>query len=748
MKRMRELAACCAATMLGFGSARADGPDVAALTEENMFPFVPSYALDAAAGVADMSHLLTAPAGKDGRIRVENGRFVNDRGRIRFNGTNLTGGSNFPSHEEAERLAARLARFGINCLRLHYFDAPYGSVLMSTEPGIFQEDKLTGRRFDPDRRDRLDYLIAQLKKRGIYVNMNLHVARKLDERDGYTSCQPWLGKGVDMFDPRLIEEQKVFAKELLAHVNPYTGQDYLTDPVIAMVEINNENSPLFVHMFYSALDKIGEPYATRLRILWNDWLLKKYGSSEKLREAWGSLGDMTGVCASYPDPRDARIEDGKFPMIKQLGAPAKLLPDVYRFLMEVEQAYWTEMTDYLKNDLGLRAPLSGTQLGFSTPYLQARLDYLDSHAYWQHPDCWSRPNGRETWTAGNDPMVADAAGGCITALAVRRVAGQPYTVSEYNNPYPNFYGAEGQPMLHAYGAFQGWDGTFSYSYANRQKIEPLFTEYFFSIVARTDVLAHLPACAAMFLRGDVRESRKSVVAGLPFADYLKRLCATRNRDDLSQGIDKSPAAPPATLALVHGVSVDVTGAAPAAVEPVVDKTEGKPFTSDTGELTWQTGKDGAYWTVDTANTKLFSGFPKGRAFDLGGVKIAVGETKLGWATVSLVSHGATGFGEKGRPARVLLAATGLTHNGGAKFKKDGDSIACRGVDWGTGKTVCEGVPAVVTLPAPAARTTCHALDERGEPKGEVPVTADADGRAVVTIGPEYRTVWYEIRIAR
>ena len=72
---------------------------LAAVTEDGMFPFVPSY--DAPENVVNMSHLLEAPAGKDGRIRVKDGHFVNDRGRVRLHATNLTGPANFPTHEEA-----------------------------------------------------------------------------------------------------------------------------------------------------------------------------------------------------------------------------------------------------------------------------------------------------------------------------------------------------------------------------------------------------------------------------------------------------------------------------------------------------------------------------------------------------------------------------------------------------------------------------------------------------------------------
>ena len=102
-----------------------------------------------------MSHLLEAPAGKSGRIRVKDGHFVNDRGRVRLHATNLTGPANFPTHAEAERLAARLARFGINCARLHYFDSSYGTFMLPQEQGILTEDFRTKRTFDPERRDRL-----------------------------------------------------------------------------------------------------------------------------------------------------------------------------------------------------------------------------------------------------------------------------------------------------------------------------------------------------------------------------------------------------------------------------------------------------------------------------------------------------------------------------------------------------------------------------------------------------------------
>ena len=206
--------------------------------DDGMFPFVPSY--DSPDNVVNMSHLLAAPAGKDGRIRVEGGHFVNDKGRVKLHATNLTGPANFPTHEEADRLAARLARFGINCVRLHYFDNSYGTFMLPKEQGILDESGETRRKLDPERRDRQDYLIAQFKKRGIYVNVNLHVARHLGPADGIPHGATDRNKGFNQFYPPLIALQKEYAKELLSHVNPYTGMSYLKDPVVAVVERNNE----------------------------------------------------------------------------------------------------------------------------------------------------------------------------------------------------------------------------------------------------------------------------------------------------------------------------------------------------------------------------------------------------------------------------------------------------------------------------------------------------------------------------
>ena len=241
-----------------------------------LFPFVISY--DAPDKRHEHGPFARRPGGQARPSSApRRGRFATDAGPVRLHATNLTGPANFPSHADADQLAARLARFGINCVRLHYMDAPYGNFREEKVQGIIADDPTTQRNLDPRQLDRLDYMIAAFKKRGIYVNINLHVARTWDERDGFTDAdrRPWADKGLDNFEPRMIELQKEYARKLLAHVNPYTGTAYTSDPCVAMVELNNENA-LFRGYLSGAMDRLPGPYAAEFRRQWNEWLKNKY----------------------------------------------------------------------------------------------------------------------------------------------------------------------------------------------------------------------------------------------------------------------------------------------------------------------------------------------------------------------------------------------------------------------------------------------------------------------------------------
>jgi len=160
--------------------------------------------------------------------------FINQSGqRMRLWGVNLSFEANFPTHRDAERIAARMAAFGVNSVRCHHMDTA------GWPRGLMDAD---GRRLHPEALDRLDYFIDQLAKHGIYTDLNLHVGRKVSARTELADSSTDYDKMVNIFTPELIEAQKDYARQLLTHKNPYRdNKTYAEDYAVAIVEITNEN---------------------------------------------------------------------------------------------------------------------------------------------------------------------------------------------------------------------------------------------------------------------------------------------------------------------------------------------------------------------------------------------------------------------------------------------------------------------------------------------------------------------------
>lgn len=206
---------------------------------------------------------------------------------VRIWGVNLCFGGNFPTHEDAPYVAERLAAAGVNSVRCHHLDTA------RWPRGIWNAQD--GKTIEPQALDRLDYLINELAKRGIFVNLNLHVGRAHSQYLGLPPTGTEFDKIAGIFTPALIDAQKQYAKDLLTHVNPYRGSvRYADDPAIAFVEITNEDS-FFMWGAEEKLRTLPEYYAEILGGRFNAWLRQRYNSDDALRAAWSQgtrpLGD-------------------------------------------------------------------------------------------------------------------------------------------------------------------------------------------------------------------------------------------------------------------------------------------------------------------------------------------------------------------------------------------------------------------------------------------------------------------------
>ncbi len=854
---------------------------------------------DASRTITDVSALNDAPAGREGRIRVgSDGHLYAGDERIRFLGVNITIGDCYPERSEAEAIAGRLAKFGINLVRIHLVDQPYGA------PSIIDYTRRDSRHLNEDTFNRLEYLVSALKRNGIYVLLGLLDGRQFLSSDGLPASidtmNPKDQQIPAMFNSRMLDLQKEYARSFLGRRRPSSGASFLDDPAVAFVEVLNEQG-LIQAWRLGRMDVLPAEFRSELGALWDGFLAKKYGTFGALRKAWGDiseplsandidngefasgslppwwfsvqppagasggvveggygpgvnavsvrvtdtsdvdwsvqLGLITSVAAGHPytirfsakafpgaklsislteqggswqvlyrndielseEWRDytytfvspASFSKAVFSFVgfavhrgeyriarvsfRQGGSRTGLLPteddfsrigiflnedswrrtdaarrDWVSFLIGREREYWTAMNRFLKEELRCHALTIGTQVGFSVPSLMSGFDIIDSHGYWQHPaavrNWWDSP-----WWIRNESMIGQADGGTIGELSVKRVAGKPFMVSEYNHPFPNSFGAESYVVLSTYAALQDWDAIIAFQYGDG-KGDPRdgMIDEFFEIANDVGKWASLPHAALIFRRGDVRAARRTVAVPLRESDELAGLSGAAP----FKLVDASTVGVPGRAALVHRIALAVGGdKVPSDALDAADArgTDTREMRSDTGEVVWSASN--GTMVVDTDRTKVVAGRCTGKNFDLEGIMIRPRAAIQGWAVISMsLLEGET----LARGAeKILLTACGFSSNTGLACRRypSGESAGfppAAGVNItypepGKAPTVTEGIAAGIRIPYPASQVRVLALDAAGAPKSAVPVTAERGG-AAFTIDAAQRTIWYQVEI--
>jgi len=859
---------------------------MAASGSPERFPFVLPWD-DASKTAADVSALNPAPLDESRRVVIKEGHFLDGTGRrVRFVGTNFAAGACFPRKEDAPRIAARMHKFGFNCVRLHHMDATWA------EPNMFyfsggSYGKKTDR-LDPQSLDRLDYLIYQFKLHGIYVDMNLHVSRGFNQADGFPDTDKIddMGKVVGYFEPGMIERQKLYAKQLLTHYNPYTRSGYVDEPTVALIEITNEDSLL---ASADSLPALPEHYRSIIASGWNRRLKSRYGSTAKLLAAWNAeakpLGEnmlrnprlengaadwtleqheQTGAQmaveaisqeASAPPGRALRLtnlrldgtdwhlqlhqagldlKDGQlytvsfaarsdvsrsvgigvmldqdpwrnvgmdarvgleprwqrysysfiardtipnhirlsFVFGNQMGdvlladlslrtgggavelaagesleagtiavPPISALPrgrDYAEYLMRVERDFAQGMHEYITGTLGARAPVACTQASYGSiggVWRESHMDWVDMHAYWQHPWFPNQPWDSNDYRIGNTPMVRDAGGGTLAGLAMHRVAGKPFTVSEYDHPAPNEYAAEMVPMIFAYAAWQDWDGVFLFAYQgddegwDRDRIDGFFDQS-----AHPGKLAFVPSAAQMFLRGCVTPAPEQQTLLVPEQQVADLVSQRTDYAFWSAAAESGTQVSPQDMIQRRTAVRFVQGSGPVRV----DGGGARAAAPGASRLQWETAKpETALFTLTSPCARVVVGFPGERPADLNGWQEPAKSTPPNFVSLTLCSMDGQPMAES---KSLLLTAVDKVENPGLEW--NAERTFARN-SWSTGPTMAQTVRANVGFSTTGKSAEVYALGPRGERAATVPSTL-SDGGLTFTIAPEHRALWYEI----
>ena len=431
------------------------------------------------------------PAGKHGWLRS-----VSDHAEFerlpgvpqRFCGVNFCGEANYPdTPEDAAALAERISRIGCNALRIHHHD----NALARYENGVLVPDA--------EAFDKLDRLVAECVKRGIYLTTDLYVSRRVSwrdigiDRDGdIAHFKTW-----QEATERGFRDWRDFARLFLSHVNPYTGRSYADEPAMPLLCTQNETC-----------------LSGDFKGLWNDPDL-----------------DMPGLWAAFL--AEARAKNpGAYPGFGPDNPPQIALAwdespgdaVVGGFWCWLETRFHRRAERFLREELGVKALLTGDNFG-PTPasVLEMRetlYGYCDTHTY---------PNSRRSWVDSpySNPVAANTFNPIISGLGMnedflgyQRIWNKPFCVTEWDYVGMNAYRSMAGLTFGSMAGIQGWTGLwrFAYNHGKASLPDNMGDPGLYNLARDPLALAGERASLLLFLRGDMAEADEALA--LDFTDAL------------------------------------------------------------------------------------------------------------------------------------------------------------------------------------------------------------------------------------
>ena len=146
-------------------------------------------------------------------------------------------------------------------MRIHHYES-WDGVINGSEDRLTFNDKWT---------KRLDYLLFRAMEKGIYVTTDLFTSRPVMwrdvgiDRDGQVPQQVYKNL-IGVHEPA-FENWKTFSRNLLTHVNPYTGRAYKDEPGLPLISLINEGHLTWC---WDAIKK-----EAPMKAAWRKWLAAK-----------------------------------------------------------------------------------------------------------------------------------------------------------------------------------------------------------------------------------------------------------------------------------------------------------------------------------------------------------------------------------------------------------------------------------------------------------------------------------------
>jgi hypothetical protein len=582
----------------------------------------------------DMSDWLEKPAGKHGRITRKDNKLIYNGEDFKLWGVNLKFAHVAPKKQLAKTRAHFYAKYGINAVRLHQFSQGPGWQGIQSEESVLK--------FDPEKLDKLDYFISELKKNGIYIKISLNFTLTLGPDD--SEFVPYIDEfktaygdenkgtrtktkhGSIFLSPELQYLQIQQMVNFLNHKNEYTGLTYAEDPAVFIVEMFNEDSALF----FGTMNQLQEIPTLRQKagILFTDWLENKYGSEEVLLGAWGNRALNTFkkegfTSESWEEKTILPLGNPWYYSQEQLTGSQKFkkqrLLDTMQFLHELQNQFYLQFRDKIR-ETGYEGELiaSNWKAGngvshFYNLYTDYLFGTIDRHSYF----------GGGSDQIKNQSMLTQP-GSAILSIGMQQVFDRTFMISEWNELFPTEWSVEGPAIIGAYGmGLQGWDISFMFQNRDAGKMNDHFVDKW--QIDKPTAIGLFPAVSRQVLRNDVKESKLQIPLNVNMSSVSKGELNFKFNNKTTNDIKSYDTDKVSHEALAIGrVAVNFTQDDEAT--PTFDVNQyinDGLYESSTKQLMWKKGTtpmDG-FFTINSEGTKAVVGFAKDDKRELGNVTI-------------------------------------------------------------------------------------------------------------------------------
>ena len=690
-------------------------PSVGEIPDEAGFDTWYPWQAKAGAGksMIGMEDWLERPAGKHGRIVRRDDALLYDGKPIKLWGSNLCFATCAPDKTLADKRARFYSKYGINAVRLHKYADGAGWA------GIQSKDSFV--EFDPEGLDRMDYQVARFKEAGIYVKLSAHFGSQklgpadkrfvpyLEEFGQYRKNRITTPHSAVHYSPELQAAQIQQMVNLLKHKNLYTGLTYAKDPVIAFLEIINEQSIFF----YSSMRPLQASATLRKQTgaRFCDWLRGKYRDQRGLENTWGPKAFDSFAGEGFKTDGESLDKANILPLGNpwfwdpaQLGGSQAFrkqrLLDSLHFLYELQSGFYRRYVKAMR-EAGYEGEIvsSNWQAGrafshFANLHSDAQVGTIDRHNYFGA-------------NRANATMLARAGSGILSS-GMQQVADRPFMLSEWIHVAPNEFGVEGPAIIGAYGmGLQGWDVSYMFQNRDNGVFSPTVGDDQWDVTA-PQILGVFPAVARHILRGDIDQSSVVAARNVHAPSLLEGKLGFE--DKVVQGYDDkeldSSKVPAQALAVARSVVAFTDNYEDTPVFDMKAYVKNGRIVSATGQLQWQEGSDGAggYFTINTPATKAVVGFAQGQRLELGAVTI---EPQCRFGAIYVTAREKDGDIASSR--ELLIVAIGRARNTGMKFSPAGDRVLAQG----KGPILMEPVKVNITIRRKGAPKAI-ALDHNGK----------------------------------